>query len=532
MSANDPGGHAAAQDGVPALAQDTQPGIAQQHPQPAADDGGDRHPFFLDEKATATAEIPYENILEKDGWCFRRVLIRTAHPFPGASSHFSKLIRDKFPKATVGFAESSGSHVCLFIKSASVCDVDAFIGGILPLQAPHHRIRLALTSDVMFHVGCLRQALAMFGEVRHLAIESGNPSGRPLFGRKATAVVRIPAGTKIPGTLSFSMSGLTYAVKVTVHPVQSPPAPRVAGPSAPRARSAVSSTSAGTPVLDRPHAPARQPAGIANSKSPHPPAGPGKNAPLRENKYAALGDGFAPAGTCFAFFNQGKCKRNKCRFEHVRSKALANPGADAAVEAAGMSTQAGQAATESKVQPACEAHGTSEKASEKTRANREAPSAEETSQAPRAVDTHLDPACARASGLEPPAATDVGSAPPTAPKAVSHADGSDGDDTALNKRLRSDDSGDDQACLHDTLEVLAVEGEQHLCVRCKKEWTPVSPSVMSCTACNGLVCDHCHRRLGLNASRRATKNAQRLARASRGGREDSPCSFRQTSSSS
>jgi hypothetical protein len=63
------------------------------------------------------------------------------------------------PKATVGFADSSGTYVCLYIKSASVRDVEAFIGGILPLQA-HHRIRLALTPDVMFHVGCLRQALA------------------------------------------------------------------------------------------------------------------------------------------------------------------------------------------------------------------------------------------------------------------------------------------------------------------------------------------------------------------------------------
>jgi hypothetical protein len=200
---------------------------------------------------------------------------------------------------------------------------------------------------------------------------------------------------------------------------------------------------------------------------------------------------------------------------------LTNPGADAAVVAARMSAQAGQAATETKAQPACETHG----ASEKARANRAA-AAEKKSQALCGVNTHLDPACARASDMAPPAATDFGSAPPTTPKAVPHAGDSDDDDTASNTRLRSDDSSDDQACPHDTLEVLAVEDEQHLCVRCKKEWTPLSPSVMSCTACSGTVCDLCHRRLVQNASRKATKIAQRQARASRGGRDDSPHSYR------
>jgi hypothetical protein len=50
--------------------------------------------------------------------------------------------------------------------------------------------------------------------------------------------------------------------------------------------------------------------------------------------------------------------------------------------------------------------------------------------------------------------------------------------------------------------------------------------VASCIDCNGLLCDSCHKRLGQNASRRATKTAQRQARASRGRREDSPTNFR------
>ncbi len=46
-------------------------------------------------------------------------------------------------------------------------------------------------------MGCHRHALATLGEIRHLAIDSGKASGRSLFGCKATAVVRVPYGTKI-----------------------------------------------------------------------------------------------------------------------------------------------------------------------------------------------------------------------------------------------------------------------------------------------------------------------------------------------
>ncbi len=90
------------------------------------------------------------------------MLVRTVRPFPGARGHFCKLVRGMFPKATVGFADS-GSHVCLFVKSASA---RAYIDGILPLQA-QRRVRLALSSGMMFHVGCLRHALAALGEIRH-----------------------------------------------------------------------------------------------------------------------------------------------------------------------------------------------------------------------------------------------------------------------------------------------------------------------------------------------------------------------------
>jgi hypothetical protein len=106
-------------------------------------------------------------------------------------------------------------------------------------------------------------------------------------------------------------------------------------------------------------------------------------------------------------------------------------------------------------------------------------------------------------------------------------------DAPRNLRLRSDDSGDDHdACRHDVLEVQAVEAELHRCVRCKAAWAPSSPSVMSCLACHGLLCDPCHQRLGKNASRRATKEARKQSRASRGGRDDSPSTFRKASSSS
>ncbi len=83
------------------------------------------------------------------------------------------------------------------------------------------------------------EALTAVGEVRHLAVESGSASARPLFGRKATAVVNV-SGKKIPGTLAFAMGGLEYSVKVALHPEQSPPAPgaRAAGAQAPAPRNA------------------------------------------------------------------------------------------------------------------------------------------------------------------------------------------------------------------------------------------------------------------------------------------------------
>lgn len=120
----------------------------------------------------------------------------------------------------------------------------------------------------------------------------------------------------------------------------------------------------------------------------------------------------------------------------------------------------------------------------------------------------------------------AGAEPPTSKHDPLHADRSDDSDAVHHTRLRSDDEDDRVECRHDTLEVLAVEGEQHLCARCEKKWTPSSPSVMSCVDCNGLICDPCHKRLGQNASRRATKTARREARTSRGRRDDSPTNFR------
>ena len=508
--------------------------------------------------------MPPEKILNDDGWKFRRVPVVPL--FPGAAKLLSKLVREKFPKSTVGFIEPSQDYVCIVTKAPPDAEVNTFVNSILPLK-PLLRVRLSLTSSTIFHSGCLRQALSKIGEVRFLAIESDGAPRRLLFGRKATAMVVVPAMTKIPGTIAFNVGSCQYSVKIALHADQSAKPPRARTDhrdspvaSQPAERKRVDPGPSSGPAPD-PTPSTAGPRGAcfnilnrgtcsrANCSFSHAPASPAA-APLngrmlRERKRAAA-DGFAPDGMCFAFFNSGKCKRQNCRFTHahpIRSSesagddrvaerlqdetVLTNSGADVAVEAARMSAQAGQAATETKAQPACETHG----ASEKARANRAA-AAEMKSQALCGVNTHFDTVCAWASGMAPPAATDFGSAPPTSPKAVPHADGSDDDDTALTTRHRSDDSGDDHACPHDTLEVLAVEDEQHQCVRCKKEWTPLSSSVMSCTACNGLVCDHCHRRLGQNASRRATKIAQRQARASRGGREDSPHSFRRTSSSS
>ncbi len=104
----------------------------------------------------------------------------------------------------------------------------------------------------------------------------------------------------------------------------------------------------------------------------------------------------------------------------------------------------------------------------------------------------LDPACAWVSGSFAPAAGSVlGSSGLTTPK---HdpllADNSDdlGSDAVRRTCLRSDDSEEDREdCRHDTLEVLAVDCEQHTCARCKKSWTPSSPSAMSCTDCNGPI---------------------------------------------
>jgi hypothetical protein len=457
-----------------------------------------------------------------------------------------------------------------------VRDVDAFIGGILPLQAPHRRIRLALTSDVMFHVGCLRQALAMLGEVRHLAIESGNPSGRPLFGRKATAVVRIPAGNKIPGTLAFAMGGLTYAVKVALHPEQSPPAPRAAeglargaraaGHSAPGARSAPAgpataavAAAAEPDRLDRDCA--RKRAGICFAQrdqgvcsrtncqfSHHTTAA---SAPQHVSEQAARGDGFAPAGTCYAYFNKGKCKRDPCKFKHVRAASLAeelpNRGAEAAEQSAGC-VQAEQeqavqkhTATERKDHADRKVHaGAGEKLAKTTPVATKAPAAlpQDTPDSacawggsgPLVLGTLPVPLPAWASDPSQQRLLAASSAPCAEPPTHKHdslqADGSDDPDAVHHPRLRSDNEDDRDDCRHDTLEVLAVESEQILCARCEKLWIPSSPSVMSCMDCNGLLCDPCHKRLGQNASRRATKTAQRQARASRGRREDSPTNFR------
>ncbi len=498
------------------------------------------------------------------------MLVRTVHPFPGARGLFCKLVRGRFPNATVGFVDSE-SHVCLFVKAASARDVDAYIDGILPLQAPQRRVRLALSSDVMFHVGCLRHALAALGEIRHLAIESGKASGRPLFGCKATAVVRVPYGTKIPGTLSFSMGGLTYAVKVALHPEQFPSAPRARadGHSAPGARSApagpTTAAAAAAPeparlARDR----ARKPAGICfaqrdqgacsrtNCQFSHPTTAAG--APLQESKHVARGDGFAPAGTCFAFFNNGKCKRDPCKFKHVRAEELPNRGADAPEQAAGsVQTEQERAVqehtvTELKAHADCTAHAAAEEKLATPVATIPDTAATNALAAPPQGTLH-DPA--RAWGLPGPLvlgtspvplhtralgppqqclALAAGSAsrsaePPTPKHDPLHADRPEDSDVVHRSRPRSDDEVDRDDCRHDTLEVLAVEGEQHLCARCEKKWTPSSPSVMSCVDCNGLICDPCHKRLSQNASRRATKTAQRQVRASRGRREDSPTNF-------
>ena len=129
--------------------------------------------------------------------------------------------------------------------------------------------------------------------------------------------------------------------------------------------------------------------------------------------------------------------------------------------------------------------------------------------------------------LAPAAGSAPGCAEPSTPKHdPQHADGSDDSDAVHYTRLRSDYEADRTDCRHDTLEVLAVESEHHLCARCKKSWTASSTSVMSCTDCYGLLCNSCHERLVQNASRRATKKARRQMRESRGGREASPHHFR------
>ena len=554
MSASDPGGQVASRLPPPDH-QPVQAAIEQQQPHLAGYGRGDPPPFFLDEKATTTVEIPHENLLAKDGWGFRRVLVRTVYPFPGACGLFSKLVRDMFPKATVGFTES-GSYVCLFVKSASARDVDAYIDGILPLQT-QQRVRLLLTSDVMFHVGCLRHALAALGEVRHLAIDSGNASGRLLFGRKATAVVRVPPGAKVPGTLSYSMGGLSYAVKVALHPEQSPQAPRpaVADKASGAPSAGVGPVFAAAAPRPASHAPAsaRKPPGICYTfrdrgscpRDPcpfsHAPADLPANAPPRAP--TALSGDFAPAGVCFAYYHNGKCKRKSCRFEHIRPK-----GPDEAAAGPVDPVQGSQAA-EGKTRASVPAAGpvdpvqVSQAAEGKTQADQEK---HETTVNGVGADCGQQKhgSCGPAVWASASARNGVGSA---ATEAISGPDGGaatpqgvdsgiepDCDADALrNTRSSSDDSGDDHdACRHDELEVQAVEAELHHCVRCKTSWAPSSPSVMSCSACYGLLCDPCHRRLGKNASRRATKEARRQSRASRCSRDDSPLNFRKASSSS